>query len=149
MVFRVANINDIKQMQIVRNSVKENVLSDPNLITDEDYKSFITVKGKGWICEIDNRIVGFAIVDLNTNNIWALFLDPDFEGKGIGKKLHQMMLDWYFSKTKITVWLGTEFHTRAEKFYKKAGWIEVGLHGKNETKFEMKFEDWEKKTTNR
>ncbi len=128
--------------------IRQNVINEMTTLTDEDYKIFITVKGKGWICETDSIIVGFAIADLNTNNIWALFVDPDFEGKGIGKKLHKIMLDWYFAKTKITVWLSTEFHTRAENFYKKAGWIEVGLHKKKETKFEMKFGDWVK-TTNR
>ena len=56
-------------LQIVRNSVKENTLSDPNLVTDDDCKEFMTVRGKGWVCEIDNRIVGFAIADLKGNNI--------------------------------------------------------------------------------
>ena len=28
-----------------------------------------------------------------------------------------------------------------EKFYKKAGWTEIGLHGAKETKFEMTFEN--------
>ena len=38
--------------------------SDPNLVTDEDCEEFITLRGKGWACEIDNQIVGFAIADL-------------------------------------------------------------------------------------
>ena len=121
MIFREAEIEDIKQIQIVRNAVKENTLSDPNLVTDEDCKEFIIERGKGWVCEIDNRIVGFAIADLKDNNIWALFIDPEFEGKGIGKKLHKIMLEWYFTQTKAKVWLGTAFNTRAEKFYKEAG----------------------------
>lgn len=41
----------------------------------------------------------------------ALFLDPNFEKKGIGQKLHATMLDWYFTHTKAKVWLGTEFNT--------------------------------------
>jgi len=53
-------------------------LSNPELVTDQDCKEFITVRGKGWVCEIDNKIVGFAIADLKENNIWALFLDPKF-----------------------------------------------------------------------
>jgi GNAT superfamily N-acetyltransferase len=142
MIFREAEIEDIKQIQIVRNAVKENTLSDPSLVTDEDCKEFIIERGKGWVCEIDNRIVGFAIADLKDNNIWALFIHPEFEGKGIGKKLHKIMLEWYFTQTKTKVWLGTAFKTRAEKFYKEAGWIEVGLHGTKETKFEMTYEIW-------
>jgi GNAT superfamily N-acetyltransferase len=142
MIFREATTDDIKQIQVVRNSVKENVLSDPNLVSDKDCEEFITVRGKGFVCEIENNIVGFAIVDLKENNIWALFIDPKFEKKGIGQKLHLIMLDWYFSQSKHTIWLGTAFNTRAEKFYRKAGWIAVGLHGTKEIKFEMTFKNW-------
>jgi len=144
MILREATINDIPQIQIVRHTVKENVLSNPSLVTDEDCEEYLTVRGKGWLCEADNAIVGFSIVNLKENNIWALFLRPEYEGKGIGRKLHDMMLDWYFNQTKKTVWLGTAPNTRAEKFYRKAGWREVGMHGKGEIKFEMSYEAWEK-----
>ena len=73
-----------------------------------------------------------------------MFLDPKFERKGIGQALHQKMLDWYFTQTKDKVWLGTAFNTRAEAFYKKAGWTEVGMHGTKEVKFEMTYDDWTK-----
>jgi len=142
MIIREARVEDILQIQVVRNSVKENTLSNPDLVTNKDCEEFITEKGKGWVCEIDGKITGFSIVDLIDNNIWALFVDPDFEKKGIGKKLHDIMLDWYFAKTKDNVWLGTSPNTRAELFYRKSGWNEIGIHGKNEIKFEMTFENW-------
>ena len=141
MNFRQAIPEDIPQIQIVRNSVKKNQLSKPNLIPDELVEEFITKRGKGFVCEIDDKIVGFSIVNFVENNVWALFLLPDFEGKRIGKKLHQLMLDEYFSKTKETIWLSTEVNSRAEIFYKKQGWKNAGFHG-NEVKFEMSFEDW-------
>ena len=143
MNFRQAIPEDIPQIQIVRNSVKENQLSNPNLIPDDLVEEFITKRGKGFVCEIDDKIVGFSIVDFVENNVWALFLLPDFEGKRIGKKLHQLMLDEYFSKTKETIWLSTEPNSRAETFYKKQGWKNAGFLG-NEVKFEMSFEDWRK-----
>lgn len=142
MIFRVAEISDIKQIQSVRHSVKENVLSNPALITDADCEEFLTKRGRGWVCEIDSRIVGFAIADLKEKNIWALFIHPEFEGKGIGGKLHEMMLDWYFSQSRENVWLGTSPKTKAEKFYRKYGWREAGMHGKNEIKFEMTFDEF-------
>ena len=144
MIIREAKINDIHQIQIVRNLVTENTLSDPNLVTNKDCEFFLFTKGKGWVCEINNEIVGFSIVDLIDNNIWALFINPEFEKKGIGKQLHKIMLDWYFNQTKKNVWLGTSPKTRAENFYRKAGWIEIGLHGNNEIKFEMTFENYKK-----
>ena len=142
MNIRVAEIKDISQIQVVRNLVKENQLSDPALVPDRDVEDYISRRGKGWVCEIDGEVVGFAIADLVDNNIWALFIHPDFERIGIGKKLHEEMLNWYFSQTDKTVWLGTSPKTRAELFYRKAGWKEVGIHGKGEIKFEMTSEEW-------
>ena len=108
MIYRKATIKDIPLIQVVRNSVKENQLSNPNLIPNELAEEFITVRGTGFVCEIDDTIVGFSIVDFIENNVWALFLLPEYEGKGIGKKLHQLMLDEYFSKTQKTIWLSTK-----------------------------------------
>ena len=63
MNFRQATTEDITQIQIVRNSVKENQLSNPNLIPDNLVEEFITKRGKGFVCEIGDKIVGFSIVD--------------------------------------------------------------------------------------
>ena len=142
MIFREALISDIPQIQFVRNAVSENRLSNPNLVTDEDVKEFITVRGKGWVCEIENTIVGFAIADLVENNIWALFVHPDFEARGIGKQLQTLMLDWYFEQGKETVWLGTAPNSRAEKFYRLTGWTQTGVRENEEIKFEMKKKDF-------
>lgn len=140
MIFREALVSDIQQMQIVRNAVKENTLSNPALVTDADCEEYLIVRGKGWVCVADDCVVGFSTVDLKENNIWALFVHPDYEAKGIGKKLHYLMLKWYFDQTKKAVWLGTAPGTRAEKFYNHMGWKEVGKHGSKETKFEMSYE---------
>ena len=82
MIYREAAIRDIAQIQFVRNAVKENRLSDPALVPDKDVAAYITNRGKGWVCEVDKRIVGFSIVDLVENNVWALFVHPDFEALG-------------------------------------------------------------------
>lgn len=142
MKFRIAKIEDIANIHRVRNSVRENALSNPDLITHEDYVEFLTQRGKGWVCEVDDQIVGFSVADLKDDNIWALFLAPEFEGKGIGRKLQELMLDWYFSNGKSKVWLGTAPQTRAADFYRKSGWKEIGKNGEKEIKFEMTLENW-------
>ena len=142
MNYREAEIKDILQIQFVRNEVKENMLSDPALVPDTDVADYITNRGRGWVCEIENKIVGFSIVDLVDNNVWALFVHPGFEAMGIGKKLHEIMMDWYFEKTDQTIWLSTDGNSRAWKFYQLQGWRETGLYNKTEKKFEMSFEDW-------
>lgn len=141
MNYREAVIADIRQIQFVRNAVKENMLSDPALVSDKDCEDYMTIRGKAWVCEQDGKIVGFSYVDVLENNIWALFVLPDHAEKGIGKTLHKLMLDWYFANYENSLWLGTAPGTRAEIFYQMQGWTTAGMHGK-EVKFEMKKENW-------
>ncbi len=142
MIYRDAGFDDIKQMQVVRNAVKENVLSNPALVTPADYEEFLFKRGRGWVCLINDVVVGFSIVDLKEHNIWALFVHPDFEKQGIGKKLHDIMLCWYFDNYEEKVWLCTSPSTRAAAFYKMQGWQKIGTHGANEIKFEISFSQW-------
>jgi GNAT superfamily N-acetyltransferase len=139
---RIARLADVPGMQLVRNSVKENSLSNPALISDNDVETYIAQRGRGWVSEINDAIVGFAIADLVDNNIWALFVHPGFEKQGIGKRLHHSMLDWYFSLKNEKLWLSTSPGTRAEKFYRLLGWKEAGMYGKGEIKFEMDRASW-------
>lgn len=141
-MIREAGIDDIKAMHMIRMAVKENVLNNPLLVTHDDYVKYITVSGKGWLCEIDNEITGFAIIDTDTNNIWALFMHPAHEKKGIGKMLHDTMLDWHFSRSDSPLWLSTAFDTRAEQFYRKAGWRQTGILKTREIKFEIAADEW-------
>jgi GNAT superfamily N-acetyltransferase len=142
LAFRKAAPGDITQIQTVRHAVKENVLSRPELVTDADCADYIVNRGRGWVCELNDKIIGFAIADLVDENIWALFVDPVYEKHGIGRRLHRIMLDWYFSQGKNKAWLGTSPNTRAASFYKKAGWVETGVHGNGEIRFEMKSDYW-------
>jgi GNAT superfamily N-acetyltransferase len=143
MIFRVAGVVDIPQIQIVRNAVTENTLSDPALVPDAAVEDYITRRGKGWVCEITDIIVGFSIVSVLDKNVWALFIQPGFDKRGVGKRLHEEMMKWYFAQTNETIWLSTSPGTRAEQFYRKAGWTEVGTYGKGEIKFEMSAKQWE------
>lgn len=147
-ITREATRMDIKQIQVIRNLVKENKLSNPDLVTDKDCEEFISRRGKGWVCEVNREVVGFAIADLKEKNVWALFLHPAFEKRGIGKQLHDAMLEWFFEQTNENIWLGTAPHTRAEGFYRKAGWTEIGMHGKKEIKFEMTQANWKRMKEN-
>jgi len=142
MIVREAVTADIPQIQVVRNLVKENPLPDPSLVTDADCKDYLTNRGKGWVCEMGNRIVGFSIISVKDNNVWALFIQPGYERQGIGRLLHDRMMNWYFTQTTETVWLGTAPGTRAEKFYEAAGWTKTDIRPNGEVRFEMSQSQW-------
>jgi GNAT superfamily N-acetyltransferase len=142
MIIREAVTADIPQIQTVRNLVKENPLPDPSLVTDADCKDYLTNRGKGWVCEIENKIVGFSIISVKDNNVWALFIQPGYERQGIGRLLHDKMMNWYFTQTNEIVWLGTAPGTRADKFYEAAGWTRTGIRPNGEVRFEMNQSQW-------
>lgn len=142
MIIRTATIKDIPALSLIRLSVKENILNNPLLVTENDYVKFLTTHGKGWLCEIDDQVTGFAIIDTDDNNIWALFVNPDYDKKGIGRNLHDTMLDWFFGQSNDDLWLSTSPGTRAEQFYTKAGWRATGITKSGEIKFEISSSDW-------
>jgi len=140
--YRKANLDDIPAILVVRNSVLENKLSDPNSITVKDCEDFMVHRGETWVAEYADQIVGFSMVDVIDNRVWALFVSPPYEKRGIGKQLHHMMLDWFFDLGKESVWLGTSPHTRAEVFYQRLGWAFEGPYGDDEVKLRMTREVW-------
>jgi GNAT superfamily N-acetyltransferase len=142
MIFREARTSDIQQLQLVRQCVRENVLSDPSKVTEYDYLRYLTIDGKGWVCETGSKIIGFAIIDCKHHKIWALFVKPAFAGKHVGKTLLDLMLNWYFSKDEETLSLNTAPHTRAEQFYTMQGWTPAGRSPDNEIVFQMQYATW-------
>jgi hypothetical protein len=47
------------------------------------------------------------------------------------------MLEWYFVKSDEPLHLGTEGGTRAEEFYRKRGWEEIGREPNGDLTFLM------------
>ena len=97
MFIREAEMSDIPAMHRIRLAVKENVLRNPLAVQEADYIPFLTEKGRGWVAEIEHEVVGFAMVDLQGHDVWALFVAPEKEGQGIGGALHDQMLEWYLN----------------------------------------------------
>lgn len=124
-------------MHRVRLAVRENRLAPTTHITEADYTTAITTNGRGWVVEEDNGIVGFAVGTAHDGNVWALFVHPDHEARGHGRRLHDTMLAWLRSRGLQRLWLTTGPGTRAEGFYRRAGWQDCGLTAKGEILFEM------------
>lgn len=122
MQFRLATVADIDAIFVVRFAVKENVLSNPARVTREMCIDYLDKLGRGWVCEIEGRVVGFSYAARADHSIWALFVLPDFEGRGVGKALLNLAVDWLFEIGAERVILSTEANTRADRFYRAQGW---------------------------
>lgn len=135
MAVRQAVAADIPEIQRVRASVTENRLVSTT-ISDEDVRVAIEETGRGWVVEDKGEIVAFAIGNAITGNIWALFVRPEFEGRGYGRQLHDAMVDWLFASGLERLWLTTEPGTRAQRFYEAAGWKLAGTTDQRELRYE-------------
>lgn len=142
MTVRPATEADLEGMHRVRMSVLENRLSEPSSVQPHHTLSMLREHGRGWVAEADGAVVGFAVADRSRSNVWALFVDPEHEGRGLGRRLHDVMLEWFFSVGTERVWLGTDPGTRAERFYRSAGWELAGTEPNGEVRFEMSRERW-------
>jgi GNAT superfamily N-acetyltransferase len=74
--------------------------------------------------------------------VYALFVEPGHEGRGVGRRLHDTMMEWFFAAGVDDVWLSTDPNTRAERFYRKAGWMPTGSRPNGEIRFEMSRGRW-------
>ena len=127
---------DIRSIQEVRASVKENRLVS-SVITDDDVRVAIEATGRGWVVEEDGEVVAFAIGNATTGNVWALFVHPEHEGRGYGRRLHDTMVSWLWTKGLQRLWLTTEAGTRAQRFYESAGWQLTGTTADGELRYEL------------
>ena len=127
---------DVPAMQRIRHAVRENRLTS-RILRDADVIEAIERRGRGWVAEHGGEIIGFAVGNPETGNVWALFVDPAFEGRGAGRRLHDEMVGWLRSRGLTRLWLGTEPGTRAERFYARLGWRRIGLQPDGEVRFEL------------
>lgn len=133
-LIRQAVASDFAGMHRVRMSVLENRLVSRQL-TEQDYRVEIETTGRGWVIELEGKIVAFAVGNAATGSIWALFVEPGHEGKGYGRQLHDTMVAWLREQGHDRLWLTTGPGTRAARFYEAAGWRQVG-----ETADELRYE---------
>lgn len=134
--YREAELADIPHLQTIRAAVRENILSNPALVTVPDYEEHITGPGRSWVCIDAGAIVGFSSAHPHHRSIWALFIDPAHERRGIGRALLDHAVAWLWSHPGIdAIQLTTAPGTRADRFYRAAGWTDVGRSRSGEVIF--------------
>jgi len=123
-------------MHRVRLAVRENRLTS-SAISEAHYVPAIEDTGRGWVAHEGGNVLGFAVGNKISGNIWALFVDPDHEGEGVGSLLHAAMVTWLFQQGLSRLWLSTEPGTRAQRFYEKCGWSYVKQLPSGEAFYEL------------
>lgn len=122
---RLARPSDVGGIFRVRTSVNENVLTVTEMaemgITEVSVSEMIQSAPCAWVACDGVQIVGFSMIDSDEGSLFAAFVLPSFEGKGIGKKLVHAAEEVLFSKHALA-WLETAGTSRAAGFYRHLGW---------------------------
>ena len=134
MGIRRAVRSDVARIMEIRHSVRENRLSNPNLVTAEDCAEFIE-RSEIWVWEQEGAVQGFAAGDIRDGWIWALFVAPEYEGRGIGRALLSMACETLRNAGYTVANLCTAAGTRAERFYSENGWTVANKNGRDELLF--------------
>jgi GNAT superfamily N-acetyltransferase len=125
-MIRKAAQADIPRLQKIRDTVRENKLRDPSRVTIDHYRWFIDNPGI-FVWEENGQIAGFSEADPRDGSICALFMDEAYEGRGIAQALFERACDVLRAAGYSRMWLTTDPGTRAERFYRRAGWDVTGV----------------------
>ena len=139
-VFREAIGADVPGITRVRTSVVENLLTvqqlDERGITEAGIAASFLADSKGWVALQGEEVVAFSIADRATQSIFALFVLPAYEGRGIGSVLLDSALRWLWDNGAERVWLTTGPGTKAVRFYEKRGWKCTGKGPRGDLRYE-------------
>jgi GNAT superfamily N-acetyltransferase len=134
-MLRSATPADIPRIMEIRGAVRENRLSDPSRVTAADVLWHIA-HSPIHLWDARGVIKGFSAGDPRNGSIFALFVDPAFEGQGIGQELIMAACRSLAAAGHRIARLSTEPGTRAERFYLQNGWRAKGLDARGEMVFE-------------
>jgi ribosomal protein S18 acetylase RimI-like enzyme len=116
------------------------------------YFSYDPEKDRVWICEDDDKIVGFLLLmhrGAETAQLRYFYLEPEYRGIGLGNRLIELFMDFLREKgyTSAYLWTTNE-QTAAAALYEKHGFRlaeekESHAFGKPlvEQRFDFKFEE--------
>lgn len=144
-IIREADPGDIPATFEIRTATTENAMTAAELkasgITPERVVSLLGTDARCWVAEAVNLTVGFCIANAASGSIWALFVRPSYEGRGIGRRLMDAAVEWLWGNGAREIWLETETNTRADGFYEHLGWKRGNVElkdGYEEVRFTLK-----------
>lgn len=122
---RPALPSDVTAIFHVRTAVTENALTMAELtkmgITAQSVTDMIAAGPCAWVAVGGDGVIGFAMIDAVEGALFAAFVLPSHEGRGIGRRLVELAERQLFERHPLC-WLETGKATRAAGFYSRLGW---------------------------
>jgi len=100
-------------------------------ITPASVTTMLATTHAGWLAEADGQVIGFAIGNRATGEMWVIAVLKAWEGQGIGRRLLQTVEDDLAAAGWRETWLTTDTdeNFRAVGFYRRAGWRDWKFEG--------------------
>lgn len=130
MLIRVATPDDIDTLFAIRTSVVQNHLSREQMtalgITPQVLADSIREAPCVWIAEVEGRPVAFSMVDRAAGEVFAMFVQPGYEGLGLGRRLMAVAEAALFEQhERLFLITDGRDEIRANGFYQRLGWSMV------------------------
>lgn len=126
---------DVPALFEVRVATHQNAMTLAELerlgITPGSVATMLGTTHAGWLCEDGGRVVGFAMGNRETGELWVIALLPDYLGRGIGSQLLRAVEAWLGEQGWDRIWLttDTDVSLRAYTFYRQHGWVDDRIEG--------------------
>ena len=136
---RKATVNDAPRMfDIRKHSILELAPRGMTVPQSEEWASRLTLDimiqrfgiAEFWIAEVDSVIVGW--VGIRGDEIYGLYVDPQFVNKGIGSSLLRLAEEIMLAQGFTSAWLDASWN--AEAFYFRQGYTPLGPRPLDETR---------------
>ena len=133
MEFREILSADVPALFELRPKTRENVMTVEQLarlgITVASLREALLTTHKGWLAADGDKVVGFCIGDRSNGEMTVVAVLPEYEGRGVGRRLMDLTEGWLWESGWTRAWLTTDVDTslRAYGFYRKRGWTDWKL----------------------
>lgn len=127
--YRLAVPTDAAECVVLRGKTRQNAITEQQLrargITAKTWSKNIEIGAlPGYVCTVDENIVGYCFGASNSGEIVVLALLPDFENQGIGRELLDRMTSHLAELGHGRLFLGCspDPESRSYGFYRHLGW---------------------------
>jgi GNAT superfamily N-acetyltransferase len=142
LTLRPATVVDVPTLFAIRTGVRENHMNLEELalagVTPESVVDLIrSGSAATWIGLWDGEPAAFAMARADRGDVFALFVLPEMEGRGLGGALLSAAEAWLASRGVGTAWLltGGEPGLKAARFYAAQGWLAKGRQPDGQIRF--------------
>ena len=121
--YGTADLDQVLEVWLAASKIAHPFLTEEFMATErENIRNVHMPKAATWVYEDAERVVGF--IALIGNEVGAVFVSPEMQGRGIGRALMDLARD----RREILELDVFQANRIGRRFYEKYGFIQIGRH---------------------